>query len=413
MGSSRVAPQDIEAPSRKPLGDPVEEGAALMAAAGLAAPASTHGLVPRPASEPERFKVIVIGGGQSGLATGYHLQRLGVPFVILDGAARVGDAWRQRWDSLRLFTPAMYDALDGMKFPAHPHAFPTKDEMGDYLESYARRFALPVRSGVRVEGLRREGDHYVLTAGTRRLEADHVVVAMSSYQGPKTPAFAKDLDPAVVQLHSMEYRSPSQLRAGGVLLVGAGNSGAEIAMELVRHGHPVVMSGRATGHVPFRIESPLALNVLVHLLFRVVFFRLLTVDTPIGRKARQHMIHGGAPLIRVKPKDLKAAGVEWVGRTAGVANGKPRLADGRELDVTNVIWCTGFDPGYSWIHRDVFDADGEPRQYRGVVEGEPGLYFVGTHFLYAMSSVMIQGASRDARYVAERIAQRVSATREA
>jgi putative flavoprotein involved in K+ transport len=207
----------------------------------------------------------------------------------------------------------------------------------------------------------------------------------------------------------MEYRNPGQLRAGGVLLVGAGNSGSEIAMDLARNGRSVVMSGRPTGIVPFQIESPLALNVLMHVLFRVVFFRLLTVDTPMGRKARQQMIHAGAPLIRVKPRDLAAAGVEWVGRTAGVENGKPKLADGRVLDVTNVIWCTGYDPCYSWIHCDVFDADGEPRQYRGVVGGEPGLYFVGTHFLYAMSSVMIHGASRDARHVAERIAQRVRA----
>jgi putative flavoprotein involved in K+ transport len=180
-------------------------------------------------------------------------------------------------------------------------------------------------------------------------------------------------------------------------------------MDLARNGRSVVMSGRSTGIVPFRIESPLALNVLMHVLFRVVFFRLLTVDTPMGRKARQQMIHAGAPLIRVKPRDLAAAGVEWVGRTAGVENGKPKLADGRALDVSNVIWCTGYDPCYSWIHCDVFDADGEPRQYRGVVGSEPGLYFVGTHFLYSMSSVMIHGASRDARHVAERIAQRVRA----
>src|SRR5262252_4655593 len=288
MSASRI---EVATPSVTPL---VEEGAALMQTAEFAA---TNG-GPSEAA-PERHEVIVIGGGQSGLATGYHLKRLGVRFVILDAAERVGDVWRQRWDSLRLFTPAMYDALDGMKFPAPPHSFPTKNEMGDYLEAYARRFALPIRSGVRVDGLRHENGRYVLTAGAKRFEADHVVIAMSSYQGPKRPTFAKELDPAIVQLHSLEYRNPGQLRPGGVLLVGAGNSGSEIAMELARHGHRVTMSGRPTGHVPFRIESFLSLNLLIHVLFRFVFFRLLTVDTPMGRKARHEMVTRGAPLIRV------------------------------------------------------------------------------------------------------------------
>ena len=180
-----------------------------------------------------RIHTIVIGGGQAGLSVGYWLTRMGVPFLILDASARIGDTWRGRWDSLRLFTPARFDGLAGMPFPAHPEYFPTKDEMADYLEAYAARFALPVRSGTRVDRVTREGGRFVVRAGATRFEADNVVVAMASYQEPRVPAFAAELDPSIVQLHSADYRNPSQMAEGDVLLVGAGNSGAEIAFELM------------------------------------------------------------------------------------------------------------------------------------------------------------------------------------
>src|SRR5213593_4306373 len=200
------------------------------------------------------FETIVIGGGQAGLAVGYHLARRGRPFVILDGNERVGDAWRTRWDSLRLFTPARYDGLPGWRFPGPGWSFPTKDEMADYLEAYAARFELPVRTGSRVERLSRQGDRYVIATADRRFEADHVVVASGAHQSPKVPAFAAELADGVVQLHSSEYRHPSQLREGGVLVVGAGNSGAEIAFELSRT-HPTWLSGRDVGEIPVRHGS--------------------------------------------------------------------------------------------------------------------------------------------------------------
>ena len=208
-------------------------------------------------NSPERFHTIVIGGGQAGLSVGYYLARTGRPFVILDASEHVGDAWRGRWDSLRLFTPAVFDGLVGMKFPAPSFSFPTKNEMADYLAAYARQFQLPVRSGVRVNRLSRVGTRYLVEAGAHRFEADHVVVAMSSYQVPRVPSFARELRAEIRQLHSIEYSNPQQLNPGGVLLVGAGNSGAEIAMELVRE-RSVWMSGRDTGHVPFRIDGLLA-----------------------------------------------------------------------------------------------------------------------------------------------------------
>jgi len=199
----------------------------------------------------EWFETVVVGGGQAGLATGYHLARRGRPFVILDAGGRVGDSWRARWDSLRLFTPARYSGLPGWPFPAPAWHYPTKDEMADYLEAYTARFELPVRHGVAVDGLTRRGGRYLVTAGERRFEADHVVVASGAYHTPRVPAFAGQLDPAIRQLHSSGYRRPSQLREGSTLVVAAANSGAEIALEAAA-GHPTWLSGRHPGAEPTR-----------------------------------------------------------------------------------------------------------------------------------------------------------------
>ena len=352
--------------------------------------------------EPERFDVIVIGAGQAGLAAGYYLKKRGLRFLILDGNERIGDSWRKRWDSLRLFTPAKFDALDGMPFPAHPDAFPTKDEMADYLESYAQKFDLPVRTGVRVESLTREGDRYRILAGEQEFQAEQVVVAMSHFQKARRSPFAQELASDITQLHSLEYKNPSQLKEGAVLLVGAGNSGSEIAMELAAR-HRVYMAGRDVGQVPFRVGGFWGKLILARLVLRVVFHRLMTLKTPIGRKMRTKMLTQGGPLIRVKNADLLAKGVERVPRVSGVEDGQPVLADGRRLDVKNVIFCTGFDHGQSWIHLPVFAPDGEPRHSGGVATDAPGLYFVGLMFLYAASSTMIHGVSRDAKRIVENI----------
>lgn len=349
--------------------------------------------------ESEHVETVVIGGGQAGLSVGYHLARRGRPFVILDANPRVGDSWRQRWDSLRLFTPARWDSLDGMPFPAPAQSFPTKDEMADYLESYAAHFHLPVRNGMRVERLSRDGRKYMVEAGDRNFIADHVVVAMSSYQSPRLPAFSRELKPDIVQVHSRDYKNPSQLRDGGVLIVGAGNSGAEIAMDLASR-HRISMAGRDTGEIPFRINSLPARLFLQRLVFRVIFHRLLTVRTAIGRKARAMELTKGGPLIRTRSKDLAAAGVERVPRVTGTEKGLPLLEDGRTIDAANIVWCSGFSDGFSWIDLPIFDVEGRPKQDRGVVQAEPGLYFVGLKFLYAFSSTMIHGVGRDADRIA-------------
>jgi len=357
--------------------------------------------------EPERIQTVVIGAGQSGLSVGYHLAQQGLPFVILESNPRVGDTWRKRWDSLRLFTPARYDALVGMPFPASATSFPTKDAMADYLESYAKHFKLPVRTGVTVTRVSKHGTGFLVVGDDFAIEAENVVVGMSDYQQPRVPSFAKDLDPSIVQLHSNEYRKPTQLAKGSVLVVGAGNSGAEIALESARNGHRTMLSGRHPGHVPFRIESFLGRNVFAPFVLRVVFHRVLTLNTPLGRKAHPSGPAQGTPLIRTRPQEILAGGVERVGKTVGVEKGRPVLEDGRALDVGTVVWCTGFHAGFSsWIDLPVFGPDGAPVHKRGVATNEPGIYFTGLHFLFAMSSTMIHGAARDAEYVAKAVIAR-------
>lgn len=352
--------------------------------------------------------VIVIGGGQAGLAMGYYLKRQDAHFVILEQRDRVGDIWRSRWDSLRLFTPAKYDGLPGMPFPADPHHCPTRDEMADYLESYAAQFALPVETGLRVDGLWPAGDGrdgFLVTAGDRRYTASKVVIATGAQEGPHMPELATDLDPGIRQLHSSQYLNASQLQDGPVLVVGAGNSGAEIAMEAALE-HRTVLAGRNPGQEPITPESHLA-----PLFDRGIWFlahHVLTLDTPIGRKCAPAVRAGhAAPRARVRPKDLKAAGVKRsLARVAGVQGGMPLLADGTAVDVANVVWCTGFRNRFDWIHLPVLGADGYPLVERGVVPTVPGMYFIGLPFLYSLSSMLVGGVGRDAAYLAERIAAR-------
>jgi len=350
----------------------------------------------------ERTETIVVGGGQAGLAVGYHLARSGRPFLILDAGDRIGDSWRRRWDSLRLFTPARYDGLPGWRFPAPGWSFPTKDDMADYLEAYARRFELPVRTGVAVDRLFKEDGRFVVTAGGRRFEAARVVVASGAHRVPRVPDFACQLDPGILQLHSAEYRSPAQLREGGVLVVGAGNSGAEIAFE-VAESRPTLLAGRNVGEIPVPHGSRRARLALP--VFRFVGHHVLTVRTPLGRKAGPKLALGATPLIRVKSRSLVSAGAERMPRVTGVRDGRPELEDGRVLDVANVIWCTGLRQDFSWIELPVLGDDGRPAHDRGVARSDPAFCFVGLLFQYSVTSDVLPGVGRDAKRIAAHLAR--------
>lgn len=353
----------------------------------------------------EQFDTVVIGGGQAGLAAGYYLKQRGREFIILDAGERVGDSWRERWPSLRLYSPAWLDGLPGMPYPAPRNSWPSANEFADYLESYAERLELPVRMRVLVDRLSKEGDRYVVTAGEQRFEADNVVVATGVKQKPKTPEFANELDPRIRQLHSSEYRGPEQLQDGPVLVVGAAHSGSDISYE-VSATHETILVGRDTGQIPVPLASR-RMRVAWPVM-RFMATRVLTVDTPMGRKMKAKLRAHGGPLLRYKTSDLLAAGVERVyARTAGVDNGLPLLDDGRVLDVANVIWCTGFRPDYGWIDLPLEYEGAYPKQYRGAVAASPGVYFVGMMFLHSFSSMLIIGTGRDAKRVVDHLVARV------
>lgn len=349
------------------------------------------------------METVIVGGGQAGLATGYHLRRRGRPCLILEAADRVGDNWRKRWDSLRLFTPAMLSALPGARHDGRRWRFHTKDEFADYLETYASRFGLDVRTGTEAHEVRYHGSTYRVSAGEHRFVADHVVLATGAHREPRVPSFARDLAARTVQLHSSAYRNPDQLRPGPVLVVGAGNSGAEIALELSGR-HEVWLAGREVPAFPARPRTLAGRFAMP--LFLFVGKYVLTSTTPLGRRARPHVRAHAAPLIRVKPPDLVRAGVRRVGRVVGVRNGRPELADGTVLDVAGVVWCTGFRADFSWIDRPSCSTEGEPPHVRGVVVGEPGLYLVGQLFQHALTSTFIAGVGRDAEHVASVISKR-------
>jgi putative flavoprotein involved in K+ transport len=348
---------------------------------------------------------VIIGGGQAGLATGYHLKRLGVEHVILDENEEVGAAWRNRWDSLRLFTPGRYDSLPGMPYPGPPHELPGKDDIADYLRAYADHFELPVRLGVKVNRVAADGKRYVVETGDDEFAADNVIVATGGFRTPRIPNVAGSLGSDIVQLHSSEYRNPSSVREGAVLVIGAGQSGAEIALDLVDR-HRVWLSGEDHGEEPARPGS--AADRLVTPIMVFVATKVIDVANPIGRRVRDHFLYPprGIPRAGGTRKKIREAGIEWLGRTTGVKDGRPVLEDGQVLDVSTVIWCTGFRPDYGWIDLPVFGDYGYPIQRRGVVESQPGLYFMGLLFQSTLSSALIVGVGKDAEYIAGHVGQR-------
>ena len=346
------------------------------------------------ASMDETMDTVVIGAGPAGLVAAYHLQRAGVPFVVLDASGRVGDSWRARYDGLRLFSPPRYASLPGWRIPVC--GFPTRDEMADYVEAYAARFDFPVRSGMRVRRVGRVDAGFIVETDTDSYACASVVVATGMHTRPVVPALARDLDPGLTQLHSLEYRNTGQLAPGGVLVVGAANSGTDIALESAAAGHPTWLAGRHPGQLPVNIDRRSA-QVLTPA-FMFLHRHVMTLDTPIGRRMARQLRGHGVNLIRNKLADLDAAGIVRIGRITDVRDGHPVADDGARPDVATVVWCTGSTPDHSFLDLPVFASDGTPMHQRGVAS-EPGLYFLGLQFQYALASSTLQGFDRDARHI--------------
>jgi putative flavoprotein involved in K+ transport len=343
----------------------------------------------------ERNEVIVIGGGQAGLVAGHYLSRAGIPFLILDAEDRVGDAWRRRWDSLELFTTARYSSLPGLPFPGDPERFAGKDDVADYLEQYARNLELPVRLRSQVTSLTRSGDTYLIETGSHergRYEADQVIVATGAYQRPHTPPIAQQLSKDVVQLHSAEYRNPTQIPSGTVLVVGAANSGVGIAEDLAPTHRVHLSRGTRLPRLPRRL-----LGKSLH------FWgdHLGLIDAPFhtlrGRTQR------GDLLVGTSPRHLaRRHNVQLHPRTIDARDRTVRFNSGQQIDVDAVIWATGYRSDYSWIEIPIFDEHREPRHRRGVTDS-PGLYFLGMHGQYSRGSSLIHWVKEDASYIIDRL----------
>lgn len=350
----------------------------------------------------ESFRTVVVGGGQAGLAAAYYLSRGGDDFVVLESNARIGETWRRRWDSLRLFTPSKYNGLPGMPFPADDFYFPTKDETADYIQKYVSRFQIPVRLNTTVESLTRTDGRFDLVAGGKTFVATNVIVATGAYQVPAVPPLARNLNPKIAQIHSSAYRNPDQIPDGNILVAGAGNSGSEIAIELAGAGRKVWLSGRDVGRIPANELG----RIFGGRPYWAFISRVLSIDTPIGRKVREKALRDGTPLIRLTAKDIIDAGVSRCARVSGSNDGKPVLEDGKTLDVSGVVWATGYRPDYGWIRLPIFDDRGYPLHVRGTVPQIPGLYFVGLHFQTALASALLGGVGRDARYISDHLESR-------
>jgi putative flavoprotein involved in K+ transport len=345
-------------------------------------------------SSHHHFEVAIVGGGQAGLAMGYYLRQQGYRFIIFERGDSIAPAWRERWDSLTLFTPRRYSSLPGLPFPGDPDGYPTRDEVITYLERYAETFELPIELNSDVRKLSEEDGRFVLELDGRTVTSDQVVVATGPFQTPFMPKLAEQLDPAVWQVHSTGYRRPSEVPEGAVIVVGGGNTGFQIAKELSAT-HKVVLSvGSKQKPLPQRIGGR-------DLFWWLTKTRLLstTVESRLGSKLK-----GRDTLIGSSPRELKRSyGVELKARATDGAGRIVHFEDGSTLETNSVIWATGYRPDYSWIDLPILDSDGRLRHGRGVTD-VPGLYFLGLTWQWTRGSALIGWVKDDATFLAERIA---------
>jgi putative flavoprotein involved in K+ transport len=347
--------------------------------------------------------VVVVGGGQAGLAMGYHLRERGVRFEILDASPTVGHVWRERWNSLRLFTPAQYASLPGMALPADRDTYPTKDQVADYLRDYAAHFQLPIRHNEHVTVLRRDDAGFALDTATEHLLARQVVVATGPFQTPVIPDCAIGMADEVTQLHSSSYRGPEQLPSGRVLVVGAGNSGFQIAEELAHHGvdHVQLAIGTRNVCVP---QRPLGRDIF--------WWQHVTglITAPADSRRGRWMRQGEGTVIGVSTRDLRHAGVELRPRLTDIEGRLARFGDGTSAEIDAVVWATGFRQDHSWITvDDALDSCGVLRHQRGVTP-VAGLYVLGLPWQHTTGSALLGFVGRDAAYLDDHIGRRIPAS---
>jgi putative flavoprotein involved in K+ transport len=341
---------------------------------------------------PTDFEVAVIGAGQAGLAMGSLLARQHRRFVILDGADSIGAAWRDRWDSLVLFTPRRYDSLPGLAFPGDPDGYPTRDEVVAYLEQYASTFGLPTQLDGRVCSLSQNGRAFQLELDGRSIEADQVVVATGPFGTPRVPSFASQLAPEVFQTHSLGYRRSTDLPDGTALVVGGGNTGYQIATELsATHQVHLAIGGRQTP-----LPQKLAGRDLFWWLERTKLLNT-PVDSRLGQKLSRR-----DTLIGSSPRAVKRRGVQLKPRATDARGRTLSFADGTELSVDAVIWATGFGFNHTWIDLPVFEGQGGVVHERGVT-AIPGLYFLGLPWQHTRGSALLGWVKDDAEYLARQI----------
>jgi putative flavoprotein involved in K+ transport len=348
-----------------------------------------------PGRESDSYDALVIGAGQAGLTIGCYLKQAGLHFLIVDGAEHVGSAWRQRWESLILFTPRRYNAMPGLRFDGDPDREPTRDEVIAYLDRYATELDLPVELNSQVIALHSQDGGYVASLPTRTVFADQVVVATGPFQQPRIPPFAGSVASDVFQTHSTGYRRPSDVPPGYVIVVGGANTGYQIAEELAADHEVILAVGSRLTALP------------LHLLGRHLFWWLtklgmqrISVDTRLGRRLSER-----DALIGSSPNKAKRCGVTLKPRAVGASGRNVRFADGTESEADAIIWATGYQSDYSWINVPVFDEGGLPRHHRGVTD-ETGLYFLGLQWQYTRGSALLGFVSEDAGYLAQQITSR-------
>lgn len=344
----------------------------------------------------KRFNTIIVGAGQAGLAMGYYLRNKSNSFILLDNHARVGDSWRFRYDSLKLFTPRSFSALPGMELPGDQAGYPTKDEVADYLEKYAQQFKLPVKLNTKITKVtKHDGYFHIVTNSGEEFLSKNLIVATGPFQKPFIPSFSEEIPNEIFQVHSASYENPSQLKEGAVLIVGGGNSGMQIATELTSTKKDVNISlGKKPKFLPYEV-----LNKSIFWWFNVLGISKLTVHSKLGQILKKN-----DPIIGKEVKPLiKEGKVKIYPRTVGYRDGKIHFDNGKDMQPQNIIWATGFVPDYDWLDiSNIFDEKGLPFHERGVTK-EPGLFFLGLSWQYRRGSALLLGVGEDAKYLVEKL----------